>query len=376
MAGSPATLSIKIVSDASDATKDFQATGRAAADMGDTVSAASKQAADSARRLDGVAESADNMATKSSVATGALGALSSGFELVGLEAYAGGLQAAAMATDFMSGVGDALTLVMESSAVTWIKNTAASAANKVATVASTVATGAQTAAQWALNAAMAASPVLLIVAGVAALVAVVVLAYKKSETFRRIVTGAFDAIKAAASAAFNWVKSNWPLLLAIITGPIGLAVLAVVKNWDKIKAGATAVKDGIKTAFERARDLVRDAFDAMRTKAEAIGEFLLAPFNAVKAVIESVVNLIKDIDLGFLGDVLGKIPLPGRGRSVTTSASVLGTAGGTVQPAQASTVVNLTVTGAVDPISTGRQIVEILTDYLRSTGQTTLVVTA
>jgi hypothetical protein len=55
----------------------------------------------------------------------------------------------------------------------------------------------------------------------------------------------FDTIKAAVAGAFNWVKTNWPLLLAILTGPVGLAVLAITRHWGTIKAGATAVKDWI-----------------------------------------------------------------------------------------------------------------------------------
>jgi len=107
------------------------------------------------------------------------------------------------------------------------------------------ATKAYAGAQWLLNAAMTANPIGLVVVAVAALVAALVIAYKKSETFRRIVNGAFRAVKTAASAAFGWIKSNWPLLLAVVTGPIGLAVLAVVKNFGRIKSGARSVYNWI-----------------------------------------------------------------------------------------------------------------------------------
>lgn len=372
MAGSPSILSIKIVSDASDSTRDFQAVSAGAVDMGNTVEQVSKQIDTSARRMDGAADAADNMAGEAGKATGALGALSSGFELVGLEQYAVGLQGAAMATDFFSGVGDALNLVMNSQAVIWIKNTAASVAHRVATAAGAVVTGVMTAAQWALNAAMSASPIFLIVAGVALLVGAIVLAYKKSETFRRIVTGAFDAIQGAASAVVGWIKSNWPLLLAIITGPIGLAVLAVVKHWDTIKAAVVGVKDRIAEAFRNAGALVRTVFESMAEVARNVGDALLAPFRAVKDMIDSVIDAISNIDLGVVGDLLGKggdllgsvfgRQAPG---GVVTSSSLTATP---------STVINLTVEGAIDPMSVGRQIVDLLTDYLRATGQTTLVV--
>jgi hypothetical protein len=96
-------------------------------------------------------------------------------------------------------------------------------------------------AQAALNVVLAANPVGLVVMAVAALAAALYYAWTHSATFRKIVTGAFEAVKGAAVAAFSWIKANWPLLLAILTGPIGLAVLFIVKHWDTIKAAAGTV---------------------------------------------------------------------------------------------------------------------------------------
>jgi hypothetical protein len=93
------------------------------------------------------------------------------------------------------------------------------------------------------------NPIGLIVAGVILLVAGFILLYKKVDWFRAAVNFAFKVVTGAISGAFTWVKKNWPLLLAILTGPIGLAVLAIVKNWDKIKAGVSGVKDWIVARF-------------------------------------------------------------------------------------------------------------------------------
>ena len=62
---------------------------------------------------------------------------------------------------------------------------------------------------------------------IAALAAGFVMAYRKSETFRNIVTGALNAVKGAAVFVWNWLKQNWPLLLGILTGPFGIAVVAI-----------------------------------------------------------------------------------------------------------------------------------------------------
>lgn len=140
-----------------------------------------------------------------------------------------------------------------------IRSTVAAAAHKVATVASAAVTGAWTAAQWLLNAALTANPIGLVVLAIVALVAAIVIAWKKSDTFRRIVTGAFTAVQRAATAVWRWISANWPLLLAIITGPIGLAVRFVVRNFDTIKAKVKSIPAAIKGAFSGANRLLLDA---------------------------------------------------------------------------------------------------------------------
>lgn len=111
------------------------------------------------------------------------------------------------------------------------------------------ATKVWTAVQWALNSAVLASPVTWLVVGIVALIAVLVLAWKHSETFRNIVTGAFDAVKGAAAAVFNWIGNHWPLLLAILTGPFGIAVYLIVRHWDEIRSGASSAVHWITGRF-------------------------------------------------------------------------------------------------------------------------------
>lgn len=92
-----------------------------------------------------------------------------------------------------------------------------------------------TIAQLLLNTALIANPIGLIVAGVIALGVGVFVLYKKVGWFR-----------AAVQGVFGWLKKNWKLLFVIITGPVGLAVLMVVKYWDKIKDGFGAAIGWIK----------------------------------------------------------------------------------------------------------------------------------
>jgi hypothetical protein len=93
---------------------------------------------------------------------------------------------------------------------------AANAAWKVYTAtkkAVTLATKGFTAAQWLLNAAMRANPIGLIITLLAGLVAGIVIAYNRSETFRNIVQGAMRGIQ----TAFGWVIDRGKQLVSFFT---------------------------------------------------------------------------------------------------------------------------------------------------------------
>jgi hypothetical protein len=89
---------------------------------------------------------------------------------------------------------------------------------------------------------LAAAPFILIGAAIAAFAFLVI---HNWDTIREATIVVFNAVKGAIETAFNWVRDNWPLLLGIITGPIGMAVYLVTHYWESIKAGFTAVKDWI-----------------------------------------------------------------------------------------------------------------------------------
>lgn len=128
--------------------------------------------------------------------------------------------------------------------------------------ATTLATNIQTGATRALSAAQRAMPILMIVGAIMLLVGAFVIAYKNSETFRNIVNGAVTSVKNVIMGAFTWVKNNWPLLLAILTGPFGLAVLAIVKHKDKILGFLKEIPDTATRLFRGLADILTAPFRA------------------------------------------------------------------------------------------------------------------
>jgi phage-related protein len=165
---------------------------------------------------------------------------------------------------------------------------------KAAQTAATVATYLWAAAQRVLNLAMRANPIGLVITAVALLAAGLVLAYKKSETFRNIVNASLNAVKNAALAlgrgfqavwqaaqsAWNWITGHWKLA-AFAFGPLGVAVVVIANHFDRVKQAGTG------------------AFNAVKGAVDAL-------LRAINAVIGAVKSLI-----GWLGNIkVPKISLP------------------------------------------------------------------
>jgi hypothetical protein len=305
MASRTTELSLRVVADVTDATAGLDA---------------------AAGKLDSVAGSAENLDGKMGAATGALGALSAGFELVGLEQYAEGLQSAAMATDFFSGVGQTATLVLESTKVQAGLAKAQTVAHGIATKGTAAATATMTVAQRALNVAMRANPIGLIVTALTLLVGGLVLAYNKSDTFRSLV----NRVGEAGRAAFK-----------LITDKVGDAVDAVGDVIDWVGR-------------------IPEKFDTVKGKAEQVGEALGAPFEWAAGKVEDLIGWIGRIDFPSPPKWLTDIIPGGGGNGRYTLDSFVPSS---TPAAPAAPAVSIVVQGAVDPYSTAVQIRDLLARY-------------
>ena len=118
----------------------------------------------------------------------------------------------------------------------------------------------------------------------------------------------WDTIRAAIATAFNWVRDNWPLLLAILTGPIGLAVLAITKHWDTIKAGVTAVKDWIVGRFNDIVGFITGLPGRISAAASGMWDGIK---NAFKAAVNWVLGKWNDLKFEIGGQEVFGVNLPG-----------------------------------------------------------------
>jgi phage-related protein len=110
-----------------------------------------------------------------------------------------------------------------------------------------VATGLWTAAQWLLNAALTANPIGLVILALVALGAGLYMAWTHSETFRNIVTGAWNAVKDAAVGAWqNYIK---PAIDAFAAAGIWLYQNALLPAFNGIMAAWNAVSTAVQWAW-------------------------------------------------------------------------------------------------------------------------------
>lgn len=144
----------------------------------------------------------------------------------------------------------------------------------------------------------AANPWILLIV---ALIVVVALIIKYWDEIWEFITGILNKIG-------NFIKENWPLILALITGPIGLLVLFVARNFDKIKRIVMRIFNAIKDFFIEVFDTIKDIFqgvldfvtDLWDTGFNLVKDTLTGIFNGISEVISTVIDGIKGFFQGMI----------------------------------------------------------------------------
>ena len=171
----------------------------------------------------------------------------------------------------------------------------------VAQAAIKTATVAWTGAQWLLNAALNANPISLIVIGLAALVAGIVLAYQNSETFRDIVAGAWNWIKEAALSVVSWFTDTaWPALQAVWEG--------IKAGWNTLVESAQAVGAGIRDKFTQMVDFVTGLPGRIKAAAGGMWDGIR---DAFKGAINWIIRAWNSLEFKIPGFKVGPVGYDG-----------------------------------------------------------------
>ena len=375
MAGK-AKLTIDVTATTSGAVADLDKAKAAVKQYGDAADTATKQSRDVGGAIDSVGGVAGG-------ATTGLRDMSDAIAMAGFPELAAGMGVTATALESLDGAATLYAAAQEglSKAVVFFDGV-----------------------MKALKLTILANPIFIIAAIIIAIGAAFVIAYMKCDTFRRIVDSAVDAVWDTIKTVYNWISSNWPLLLTILAGPFGLAVALVIKHrdsiWNAIKAvynwfsdtwgnitewisGAfSSAVSAVTTARDSIWNAIKSVYNWIRDTWDNITSWLSAPFTAAWNTISGIVDKIKGGIQGVIDKIkLIKFPtlpswLPGdfmqksapapttaaafaapRVAGHTTAATVAGAGG-----------VTINVQGALDPDAVARQIERILRTRSRRVG--------
>lgn len=256
------TVTLTFAGDSTSLEKTFDRVGSGAKDMGDKVER-------SGRGFDRVGDSADTADTRAmgfrDTITGFQDlnrGLTGDFDSLGDRLFMIGMGFG----DLASGIAN-FGVQFARQAAQFVANTARMVASHVASVATVIAgwvaqgvaalaAGAQMALAWLIG----LGPIGLLIAAIGAIIAIFALMGVDFEDVKNAIGAGWEFIKNAAMGVFNWVKENWPLLLAIITGPIGIAVLVISRHWNTIKSAASSLFSSIKDAATGAASWVVSKF--------------------------------------------------------------------------------------------------------------------
>lgn len=81
-----------------------------------------------------------------------------------------------------------------------------------------------------------------------------------AKVLKDVVIVAFKGFQTVVSDTISFIGDHWKLILGIITGPIGAAVIFVASHWDTIKNGAKTVVSEISGFFSGLGGDIQDAF--------------------------------------------------------------------------------------------------------------------
>lgn len=191
--------------------------------------------------------------------------------------------------------------------------------------------------QLAFNVIMAANPITLIIIGLVALGAAVVLAYNKFAWFRNAVNAVFNVLKTGVLFVVNFVRNHWRLILPILLGPLGIAIALITKYWTQIKSvtmgairaainfvrshwrliisillGPLGIAISLVTKYwgtirARVTAGVRAAVNIVRTVWRTMIAFVQNPLGTIQRIVQAAWNKLRSITTSLNNAIIGKI---------------------------------------------------------------------
>lgn len=200
-----------------------------------------------------------------------------------------------------------------------------------------------TAAQWALNVALSANPIGLVVAGIAALIAIVAVVVRYWEPLSAFFTGLWGGIKSAFSTGYDYING------LITVSPLDLVMAA----WEPLTGFFNTLWDGIKNACGAAIDW--------------ISEKIMGPIETIKNFAGGIfgsdspaATVVPPTGVAGTGDSAGGVGAPGAPGAVGSVPSPAGRAAAPAGPPAGPTVINVHGAPGMDEEQLAKKVGEVM----------------
>ena len=168
-------------------------------------------------------------------------------------------------------------------------------AYKLAVMAITGVTKAWAGAQALLNLALSANPIGLIIIAIGALVAGIIVLYKKCKPFRDFVDGMGRWISKAFGAVIDFFKNDWKQILVFIVNPFAGIGALLYKHFKPFRDVVDSTVKFVKDAFNGFVGFFAGIFKAIGKAVGAVASAIWKGLQPVVKIFETVFNVIKSV---------------------------------------------------------------------------------
>jgi phage-related protein len=161
------------------------------------------------------------------------------------------------------------------------------------------------------NASLLANPIGIIVALLVGLGTAFVVAYQKSEIFRNIVNGVWEAIKGAWSATVSFFTESIPKWVSDVVGYFQNLKDKAVEKWSSFKDSTVNIFNSVKEFFTNTWNNIKSSVTSVITgfvstitsKWNSFKSTTLSVFNTIKSTLTTIWNTIKSVVSNVVGGI-------------------------------------------------------------------------
>ena len=151
-----------------------------------------------------------------------------------------------------------------------------------------------------LNMVMLANPISLIIAGITALVAGLVVLYNKCEWFRNAVNAVVTFVWNLLKGIFNFIKNNWKELALFLVNPFAAAFALLYKNCEGFRNKVNSFVAKVKQIFTNLKNGVVNAFNNMVNNIKSIPGKIASIPEKIRALFKALPNAMLNVGINIV----------------------------------------------------------------------------